>query len=134
MNDERQKAVERLVGEKLKSELKAVRQPTDCPAPEVIASYIDRALESGERARLETHVASCRRCQEAIAALVRLIPQGGTDKPVFAPARRRAFRVWRWAWAAPVLLAVIIVGVWTVGDFRNKLQVAPGSEPSPAPQ
>src|SRR5439155_14799622 len=98
MNDERQKAVERLVGEKLKGQLKAGGPA--CPAPEAIASYIDRAFEAGERARLEMHVASCRQCQEAIAALVPLIPRSGTDKPVFAPARRLAFPVWRWAWAA----------------------------------
>lgn len=130
MNDERQKAVESLVAVKLKRELKAGGPA--CPAPEVIASYVDQALEAGERARLETHVASCRQCQEAIAALV---PLTEADKPaeVALPARRRAFAVWRWAWAAPVLLAVVIVGVWTASDFRNKL-VAPVSEPSPAPQ
>src|SRR2546426_12388765 len=102
MNDERQKAVERLVGEKLKGELKAGGPA--CPAPEVIASYIDRALEAGERAHLGTHLASCRRCQEAIAGLVRMVPAGRVHKAGVAPARGRNMPVPRWGWVQPVCL------------------------------
>lgn len=118
MKDDRQKAVEKLVAERLKREL----QPggASCPDVGVIAAYADQALTSAERASFETHAASCRQCQEAVATLARLAE---SDEPTHlpAPSTRRALAVGRWAWAAPLLLGIVIVGVWRIGGFRSRL-------------
>ena len=119
MNDERQKAVEKLVAEKLKRDLQPVRQPADCPGAGLLAAYVDRTLRRGERVNLETHLASCRGCQAAIAMLVKL-SEGDEPSRLAPPARRSAFGAWRWAWAAPLLVAVVIVGVWRLGNFRKR--------------
>jgi photosynthesis system II assembly factor YCF48-like protein/putative zinc finger protein len=123
VNEERQKAVERLFTERLKRKLAS--GGAACPDAEILAAYVDRTLAQRQRASFETHAASCRRCQEAVATLVSVAE---SDEPVRlpAPSKRRArhsdwWAAWRWAWAAPLLLAVVIVGVWRIGDFRSRI-------------
>ena len=57
----------------------------DCPAPDVMAAYYDRTLARAERARLDTHLLSCARCQSMMAALAR-----ADDSPSAATSRREA--------------------------------------------
>jgi photosynthesis system II assembly factor YCF48-like protein/putative zinc finger protein len=129
VNDEQQKAVEKLVAEKLKREL--AQGGAVCPDAGMLAAFVDRVLSLGERARLETHAASCQRCQEAIATLVKLA-ESDEPAPGGAPTRRRAFAAGRLAWAAPLLLAVVIVGVWRIGNFRSRLAEPQTKHSSPA--
>ena len=57
----------------------------DCPAPEVLAAYYDRSLSRAERARVDTHLLACPRCQSMMAAMVR-----ADDSPSVASSRREA--------------------------------------------
>ncbi|MGH7337991.1 MAG: zf-HC2 domain-containing protein, partial [Myxococcota bacterium] len=55
-----------------------------CPDPELLAGYLERSLPAEETKRCEAHFASCLRCQEELAAIVRM-----TDEPA-----RRTFLSW----------------------------------------
>jgi Photosynthesis system II assembly factor YCF48 len=114
----REKALDKLVREKLRAQ--AAAPAGACPEASILAAYVERALAPGERTRWEAHFASCARCQEQIAALVRLSEE---DEPVArpAPARRRVAG-FRWAWAASVLLAVTVAGLWYTGEFKSRLK------------
>ncbi len=109
------------------------RPAGDCPPAEIVAAYVEQVLAPGERARWETHFASCNRCQEQIAALVRLSEDDEPlERPV--PARRRVPGL-RWAWAASVLVAVTVAGLWYTGEFKSRVAQhveAPVSTPAPA--
>ena len=43
----------------------------DCPDEETLALYLDRALAKTDQSAVEAHLASCRRCQGALAAMYR---------------------------------------------------------------
>jgi len=60
----------------VKLALGASRKPAgpDCLTPEQIAAYYEYALNRVERARCESHLAACARCQETLAALMRATP------------------------------------------------------------
>ena len=81
----------------------------ECPDAAVVAGWFDGTLSPAERTAVETHAASCSRCQATIAALVR------TD--------RTAARAWWRAPAMPWLVPVAVVGaasiiVW-IGVLRT---------------
>jgi Photosynthesis system II assembly factor YCF48 len=114
----RDKAIEQLVTEKLRSG--APKTATGCPDAEIIAAYFERTLTPKERASWEVHFDSCARCQARIAALVRMdqtdeasltVPKAASKAP-----GRKIFGL-RWAWAAPVLLAGVVAGLWYTGEF-----------------
>ncbi len=94
-----------------------------CPDAEILAAYVERTLTPRERAGWETHFSSCARCQEHIGQLVKL---GEADEAISAaapsPARRKKLFGLRWAWAAPILVAVVIAGIWTTGEFKHQLK------------
>ena len=53
-----------------------VNSPTHaCLEPEVLAAYADHGLSLAERARVETHLASCPRCTTLLAGVVRTVAE-----------------------------------------------------------
>jgi len=64
----------------------AASDSAECPAPDVLAAYYDRSLSRADRARVDTHLLACVRCQAMMAALVR-----ADDSPSVASSRREAF-------------------------------------------
>ena len=132
------KAMEKLVANKLRGQLQP--QAAGCPDAETLAAYVEGTLAAGERPPWEDHFATCARCQEQVATLVRWSEE---DEPLEREAavatRRPACAPFRWAWAAPVLLAVFVAGLWYTGEFRSRLRQTqetsmgtPPSAPTPA--
>jgi len=93
----------------------------NCPDPEIVASYYDRALDPNERAQFETHLSNCARCREQLAVMVR-----ADEKP--APAVPHAW-LWDWRWLAPAVAALLILTVWGVHRSTSPGRVANGKQP-----
>jgi Photosynthesis system II assembly factor YCF48 len=133
----RDKAIEKLVTEKLR---KSSGTPaTACPGAGIIAAYFERTLAPKERAAWEVHFDSCARCQQQIAQLVRMDePEEAVRAPVAAQIPGRKIFFLRWAWAAPMLLALLVAGLWYTGELdpllhQNGETPAQVSSPAPAP-
>jgi hypothetical protein len=133
----RDKAIEKLVAQKLRAG--AATPSAACPDAEVLAAYFERTLAPKERATWEDHFSSCARCQAQLAALARM-SSGEEGSPAAAPMRarvpaRKIFRL-RWAWAAPMLVAMFVAGLWYTGEFQPLLHQRseiPRGISSPAP-
>ncbi|MGH7819640.1 MAG: hypothetical protein ACREQ9_07700, partial [Candidatus Binatia bacterium] len=55
--------------------LRAAASPGgECAEPEILAAYLERSLSAAERMSCEEHFAACLRCQEELAAIVRMEP------------------------------------------------------------
>ncbi len=81
-----------------------------CGDADLLAAYAERSLGGREREGFEQHLAACGACREAVARLVRLAPPSAAVVPI------RPARAWwtPWAWAAPALAGLVLVGslVW----------------------
>ncbi len=75
-----------------------------CPPADDLAAYAERMLTGGEREVMETHLAACRRCQEALALLATL-PGSPTPAPAASPAPAWWRAGWK-RWLVPVGAAV----------------------------
>lgn len=125
----RDKAMDKWVEVKLRSGLNP--GGPSCLDAEILASYVERTLTSRERDACETHLASCAKCQEHVAALIRLSEAdepAGVQATAVAPARAPGIRWFRWAWAGPTLAALLVIGIYVGGPFRNDIQRIPGPE------
>jgi hypothetical protein len=92
--------------------VRALRRPStppdSCPDADVLGAYALGGLGAEDRAAVEPHVSSCRRCAEHVAQLVAL-----EDAEPVPPLR--AVRQWpwlRWTWAVPAAVAVLVAAVW----------------------
>src|SRR3984885_9805973 len=108
-------------------------QADDCPDPEILAAYSERALDADETVRCELHFSKCARCRDELAAMARAV----------APASRppRISWIWTWGWIAlaPVTAVLLIAGIFMAhrpNSNRATLQVhplvaeqAPGAHP-----
>lgn len=77
----------------------------ECPEPEVLAAYYDRALEPEEAARAEAHFSDCASCRAQLAALLR------SD----VPQRKTRGFAWLWDWRLLVpaaALGAVVLAVW----------------------
>ncbi len=137
MKDERarDKAIEKLVARGLRRE--AAAPGADCLDAETLAAYVERTLVPREKVTCEAHLASCLPCQERVAQLVRASEDEAEVEPSRATLPSRVgLPGFRWAWAAPALVAVLVAGLWYTGEFRTFLrmrQETPVSAPSAPP-
>ncbi|HET7841143.1 MAG TPA: carboxypeptidase regulatory-like domain-containing protein, partial [Terriglobia bacterium] len=135
MKDEsaRDKAIENLLGQKLRGRATA---GNGCPDAEIIASYFERTLSQKERSRWEGHFDSCAACQQRIAALVRMdeASEASISSPFTKPAPQPKKRfLLRWAWTAPLLLVVLVAGLWYTGELEPLLNRHSGTEATAPP-
>src|SRR6202049_81661 len=96
----------------------------ECPDPEVLAAYYDRALEPAEAARAEAHFSDCATCRAQLAALVR------SD----VPAQKAHGVAWLWGWRLLVPVAALgtaVLAVWIAvhPPSHRPQQVAEGNAP-----
>src|SRR5690348_8772693 len=125
----RDKGMDKLVEAKLRSRLSP--GSANCLDAELLAAYVERTLTSSERADCESHLAACAHCQEEVAMLARLA-EADEPAPVQikarAPARAAGFNWFRWAWAGPTLAALLVIGIYLGGPFKNEIRHIPGPE------
>lgn len=121
----------------LRRGLQGVRDASggDCPGANVLASYYERSLSKAETERCEAHFATCARCQEQLAAMVR------SEAPSEKRERAEWFRNWRvaWRWLAPAAAALAVLIVWNAlrpsppGPRESPVQIAENKVASTAP-
>ena len=106
-----------------------------CPDAETLALHAEQALAGDERTGVLAHVASCGRCQEALAAYVRGMPEAA-----LAPASRVEAPWWSgWRWMVPLATSAAVVvmalWVWPRNDvvMHEADRVAPATASVPAP-
>lgn len=79
----------------------------DCPAPEILAAYFDRALDAQETARYDLHFSQCSHCRVQLAAMARASADTGGDK--------KSASTWNWlrtpAWLMPAAAAFALLFV-----------------------
>ncbi|MGA3294606.1 MAG: hypothetical protein ABSE45_11565 [Candidatus Acidiferrales bacterium] len=110
----------------------------DCPAPDILAAYFERSLDSDETARYELHFSQCPHCRDQLAALVRAseIPATPGEKPRAVPVAW----LWDWRWLAPVAAVLVLAAVWAtrrpaltrIAEQPTQLPLA--ATPQPPPQ
>ena len=111
----------------------------DCPAPEILAAYFDRALDADETARYDLHFSQCSRCREQLAAMARA---SGVDE-----AKKEAASGWNWlrsprwlmpaaaAFAVLVLIAGVTLRKWKSMEAANELAMSrPDAVPLAVPE
>jgi hypothetical protein len=111
----------------------------DCPAPEVLAAYYDRALGVDETARYDLHFSQCSRCREQLAAMARASDADGGEK--------KAAHGWNWlrtprwlmptaaAFAVLVLIAGITLHKWKSVEVANEVAMSrPATVPLTEPE
>ncbi len=91
----------------------------DCPAPEILAAYYDRSLSRSERARVDSHLTSCVRCQLMMASIARADDAAGV--PIDAEPAPRL--LWITRLLAPLAVAAVVI-VIAIG-VRTREQRAP---------
>jgi hypothetical protein len=133
-NFQDRQALWHLVGGKLRAQLHAGGEK--CPAPATLAAYFDRKLTAGERALVEAHLTGCGDCQEHLAEIARLTETQEQPivivEPEYVPAPVPSRWGLRLAWLAPLILTVLVVGLWYPNELRRFLKLPPVPTPSDA--
>lgn len=98
-----------------------------CPDAGLMASFVEGGVSAQERTALETHFASCHRCQDALAILARDGQAEFPEQRAAAPSRS-----WLWRghlhWLIPVTAASALVVY-----IASKPAIAPNVVPTPPP-
>lgn len=104
----------------------------DCPGPDLLAAYYERALSPAERQQWEAHFSTCGLCQAQLAALARSEPQPQPPSLWFWHWH------WAWKWLPPAAVALTAIAIWiavhpnAVRQLEKKpLQVATTAPVSP---
>ena len=110
----------------------------ECPEAEILAAFVERTLTPRERTNFENHLASCARCQEGVAGLVRL-SEADPATGIRAAAAARAARpfAFQWAWAGTALAVMLLAGIWITDEYQTGLrqrEAARIQAPQPLPK
>jgi hypothetical protein len=101
-------------------EQSAAVEPEPCPDAETIAAWADRALDARQRAAVESHAASCARCQGLLAMMMRTADRS----PVGSTPRIRVL-----GWLVPLAAAAAVLVVWIRAPHPPALP-APAQRPA----
>lgn len=82
-----------------------------CPEPEVLAAYVDRGLSLSERARVDTHLASCPQCIALVAGVARTVADVSALVPDAVVAAEATPLVTRRALAGAVAAAAAVMAI-----------------------
>jgi hypothetical protein len=104
----------------LRRELRVVSfsNTPECIAPEILAAYCDRSLSRGERARVDSHLISCPRCQSMMASIARA---DDPDRSIAPEGSRSIF--WITRLLAPVAMVGVVIALAIA--MRTREQQAP---------
>src|SRR5271168_5065682 len=86
----------------------------DCPAPDILAAYYDRALDSQETARYDLHFSTCAHCRAQLAAMVRAAEPEVAEKK----SSGWSWLMHRW-WFVPALATAALALVVSVPLARK---------------
>jgi tetratricopeptide (TPR) repeat protein len=103
------------------------------PDDERLAAFVDGALDGGERAEVELHLASCDACGVAVAEIVRTVEgleaeerAGGASQAVHAVGtvvpRSTGRRGWLYGAAGLAAAAAVVLAVWLPRGERPELR------------
>jgi len=99
----------------------------ECPEPEILAAYFDRALDARETARYDLHFSRCSLCREQLAAMAR-----AGDAPDAKDAEQKNADGWDWfaapRWLMPVTAALVTLLAITGIALHMRKAVAPANE------
>src|SRR5215204_1669983 len=82
-----------------------------CPEPEVLAAYVERGLSLSERARVETHLASCPQCIALVAGVARTVEELSALRPDVAITAEATPLVTRRVLAGALAAAAAVIAV-----------------------
>jgi hypothetical protein len=103
----------------------AAHPPGGCLDAETLAAWSEGSLDATQRTSVEAHAAECARCQDLLAAMIRIEP---------AIVSRPWWRSPAFGWLAPLTVAAAAVVIWVRMDPRGTTEfaVAPSVAPSTA--
>lgn len=107
----------------------AMRESTACPAPEVLAAFVDGRLTGDARRRVAAHLDACADCYELFSETVRF---QGEEEPRgrVVTSDRFGSRQWHWpavaAAAVLILLVLVAVPVLRMDPERPVVATLPG--------
>jgi hypothetical protein len=124
---EEDKAMAGLLRRSLAQDAGAPSVSGDCPEPEIIAAYFDRALDAQETVRYDLHFSRCSVCREQLAAMARAGGVADADG-----AEKKTVGAWVWLtgprWLMPAAAMVVALLAITGIFLRARKPVAPGNE------
>ena len=119
----RESGMERLLRSALRPQ-PGVADP--CPDPGLLAAFVEGALTANEEAALDSHIAACGRCQEALAVMAHALPEDAAES-VTEPGPSGWF-TWatrpRLRWLVPISAAATVAVV----IFATRPLIAPEGE------
>ena len=102
----------------------------DCPEPEILAAYFDRALDQQETERYELHFSRCSVCREQLAAMARADEASGAFGA--KDAEKNTSSAWDWLvgprWLMPAAAALVALLVFAGIAWRIRKPVGPENQ------
>jgi hypothetical protein len=117
----------------------SVRRRWNCPSEEMLASYLDGAMGSEGRGRIESHLVDCEYCRSLVADVVRLqrfdaapLPLDLTQKAIalVAPKSRRP-RWILWPAAAMAGTAFVVIATFMLRSPQQLIVPSPSAPAAP---
>jgi len=91
----------------------------ECPAPDLLAAYYDRVLSRRDRARVDSHLISCARCQSMMASIAR------ADDVDRSPVDSEPARGFFWITRLLAPMAMVGIAIAIAIGVRTREQRAP---------
>jgi len=99
-----------------------------CPSPEILAAYIDGALDDAARCHTESHLADCAGCRSLIADVVTMqrleataLPLGLKQRAIASTAPSRTVRRWLLIPVTAAGVTFVVIASFLLRGPRNEI-------------